>query len=121
MIDQRILIVEDDLETRRLLFGILASEGYSVDAADGIDGAQDLLDRHEYALVISDGKLPAWSVVDAAIRFGAKTAVMNDYRFRMHRAQSDGHETMIRPIRPSELLAAVERHIGQPVATGSDN
>ena len=121
MIEKRILLVEGDPGRRRLLSDILLTEGYRVDAADSVDIARDLLDRLEYALVIADGKLPASLVVDAAVRLGAKTAVMSVYRFRMRRAQSEGHDTMIRPIRPSELLAAVERHIGKPAETTYDS
>jgi DNA-binding response OmpR family regulator len=121
MAAQRILLVEDDQHNRRLLSDILLREGYRVDATADTDGARGLLDRHEYALVIADGQMPASLVVDAAVRLGAKTAVMSAYRFRMRRAQSEGHDTMIRPIRPSELLAAVERHIGRPAEPSYDS
>src|SRR4051794_21412345 len=117
MIDQRILVVEGDPETRQLLSDILITEGYRVDAPSNVESARELLYQHEYALVIADWQLPAWFVVNAAAHLGAKTTVMSAYRFRMRRAQSDGGDTMIRPIRPSELLASVDRHIGKPVET----
>lgn len=111
---QRILLVEADAASRRLLSDILVIEGYAVDAAHDIGDARQLLSKHEYALVIADAQLPSDLVIDAAIRLGTKTNVMSDYVFRHRLSVTDDGDRMIRPIRPSELLAGVERHIGKP-------
>jgi two-component system OmpR family response regulator len=121
MLDQRILIVENDPQMRQLLSDVLVTEGYTVDATGEVHGARELLGRQEYGLVIADWQLPTWVVVSAAARLGARTTVMSDFQFRMRRDRSDGHDTMIRPIRPSELLAAVERHIGKPAQASCDS
>jgi two-component system nitrogen regulation response regulator NtrX len=53
----RILVVDDDLQVRNLLSGILGDEGLSVTAvADGTE-ATALLDTREFSLVIMDVRL----------------------------------------------------------------
>ena len=116
MADKRILLVEDEADIRDLLTRVLVSQGYLVDAASGVAEAWQCLDRHSYALAIVDWRLPDGDgivVAEAAAALGAATFVMSGYLFQMPGGRADRHETLMKPVRPSEIIAAVERRIGK--------
>jgi DNA-binding response OmpR family regulator len=74
------------------------------------------LDAHSYALVIADWRLPdgdGMVIAEAAADLGANTFVMSGYLFQMPGGRADNHETLMKPIRPRELVEAVERRIGK--------
>jgi DNA-binding response OmpR family regulator len=111
---RRILLLEDD-DVGVLLTHVLSGEGYLVDLATTNAEAWQLLDAHEYALVIADWKLPDGNgmvIADAAAQLGAKTVVMSGYLFQMPGGRADAHETLMKPVRPSELIDVVQRSIG---------
>jgi DNA-binding response OmpR family regulator len=113
---RRILLVEDD-DVGVLLLHVLSGEGYPVDLATTNAEAWALLDAHEYALVIADWKLPDGNgmvIADAAAQLGAKTVLMSGYLFQMPGGRADDHETLMKPVRPSELVDVVQRSIGTP-------
>jgi DNA-binding response OmpR family regulator len=117
--EQRILVVEDDEDVGPLLAHNLVREGYIVDLATTKADAWAHLDAHEYALVITDWRLPDGDglvIADAAAEFGARTVVMSGYLFQMPKGRADAHETLMKPIRPSEVLDVVQRCIGEPSA-----
>lgn len=59
----RILIAEDDKETRRLMEDTLADAGYEpISAADGQE-ALELLTRTHVDLLILDVMMPRWTVL----------------------------------------------------------
>jgi DNA-binding response OmpR family regulator len=116
MPEKRILLVEDERAIHELLTHALRSEGYVVDVATTLAEAWKELDAHSYALVIADWRLPDGDgtvIADAAAELGAKTCVMSGYLFRMPGGRSELHETLMKPLRPSEILAVVERSIGK--------
>src|SRR5260221_6525633 len=120
MTEKRILLVEDEPEVRQLLIHVLVDAGYAVDAAASVAGAWPFLNAQRYALVIADWRLPDGDgllIVEAAADLGAKTFIMSGYLFQIPGGRSERHDTLMKPIRPSELVAAVERSIG--TATGS--
>ena len=115
MSSERILLVEDELAIGELLAHVLYAERYVVDVASTIADAWRHLNTRRYALVIVDWRLPdgdGFEIADAAAEAGAKTLVMSGYLFQMSSGRADQHETLMKPIRPSELIAAVERSIG---------
>ena len=72
--------------------------------------------RLPYDLVISDWRIPDGNgllLADIAAELGAKTMVMSGYLFQMPGGRADRHETLMKPLRPSEIVAAVERSIGK--------
>jgi len=78
------------------------------------------LRARRYALVIVDWRLPdgdGFEIADAAAETGAKTLVMSGYLFQMSGGRADQHLILMKPIRPSELIAAVERTIGGSTLT----
>ena len=116
MADKRILLVEDERAIHELLGHALRSEGYLVDVATTVAGAWAELDARPYSLVIADWRMPDGDgtvIADAAAELGAKTCVMSGYLFRMPGGRSELHETLMKPLRPSEILAVVERSIGK--------
>ena len=116
MADKRILLVEDERPIHELLTHALRAEGYIVDVATTLADAWRELDARSYGLVIADWRLPDGDgtvIADAASQLGAKTCVMSGYLFRMPGGRSDLHETLMKPLRPSEIIAVVERSIGK--------
>jgi DNA-binding response OmpR family regulator len=113
--DQRILLVEDDPDLGFLMGHVLRSEGYVVDLATTRAEAWERLEERQYALVIADWKLPDGDgtvIADAARERGAKTIVMSGYLLQLPGSRADAHETLMKPVRPDELIDAVERSIG---------
>ncbi|MCG3191337.1 MAG: Regulatory protein AtoC [Thermoanaerobaculia bacterium] len=58
MAEGRILVVEDDLDQRRLVASLLRSEGFTTAEAGSVDAALSELARSPVDLVLSDWKLP---------------------------------------------------------------
>ena len=113
---KRILLVDDERAVRELLANVLWDEGYVVDVADTVGEAMACLDRSAYALVITDWRLPDGDgllVADTAAELGAKSFLMSGYLFQMPGGRAEQHETLMKPVRPSELVAAVEHSIGK--------
>jgi DNA-binding response OmpR family regulator len=116
MPEKRILLVEDESETRKLLAHFLHREGYRVDMATTLVEAVAYLDTCSYALVITDWRLPDGNgllIADIAAELDAKTIVMSGYLFQMPGGRAEPHDTLMKPLRPAELVAAVERAIGK--------
>ena len=66
--------------------------------------------------MIADWRLPDGDgtvIAEAAADLGAKTFVMSGYLFQMPGGRAERHDTLMKPIRPHELVAAVERSIGK--------
>src|SRR5712671_6915246 len=102
MATKRILLVEDETGISDFLTIALRGEGYEVDVAATVAEAWAHLDAHRYTLVIAD-----W-----AAQLGAKTLLMSGYLFHMPGGRAEAHETLMKPVRPSEMVAAVQRSIG---------
>ena len=61
---QRILVVEDDPDIRRLNTEILTYSGYQVDAANGGVAAWFALEQNNYDLIVTDNNMPNGTGVD---------------------------------------------------------
>jgi DNA-binding response OmpR family regulator len=115
MTAKRILLVEDETGISDFLTIALCGEGYEVDVAATAAEAWACLDAHSYALVITDWRLPdgdGMLIADAALQLGTKTLLMSGYLFHMPGGRAEAHETLMKPVRPSEMVAAVQRSIG---------
>ena len=120
MAAKRILLVEDETGISDFLTIALCGEGYEVDVAATASEAWAFLDRHRYELVITDWRLPDGDgllIADGAAQLGAKTLLMSGYLFHMPGGRADTHETLMKPVRPSEMVAAVQRSIGTAALT----
>ncbi|HEX3535761.1 MAG TPA: response regulator [Stellaceae bacterium] len=117
----RILLVDDERAIRDLLANVLWDGGYAIDTAGTAAEAMDCLDRSAYSVVITDWRLPDGDgllIADAAAQMGAETLLMSGYLFQMPGGRAEQHETLMKPVRPSELLAAVEDKIRENRVTG---
>ena len=116
MSQKRILLVEDEPDIHYLMAHVLIDAGYAVDVAETVAAAWQYLDAQTYALVIADWRLPDGDgtvIAEAAAHLGANTLVMSGYLFQMPGGRAERHETLMKPVRPQELVAAVERSIGK--------
>ena len=115
MTGKRILLVEDEEEIAEILALVLRSEGYVVDTAASLAGAQQRLKSSRYALVNTDLRLPdgdGLEIADRAADLGARTSILSGYVFQLPPYAADRHEILMKPMRPSEFAAAVQRLIG---------
>jgi DNA-binding NtrC family response regulator len=111
----RVLLVEDDRDVADLLVHVLHDAGYAVDLVSTVAGAMQRLAERRYGLVISDWRLAdgdGVAVADRAADLGMKTAILSGYALAMPKEIATRHEIWMKPMRPRELVAAVERCIG---------
>jgi DNA-binding response OmpR family regulator len=115
MAEKRILLVEHEEDVREFLAFRLRGAGYSVDAVATATGANQRLKAMVYGLVIADWRLPDGNGIDLADRAAglrAKTIIINDYLFGLPAGAAARHDTLTKPIKTFELVAAVQRNIG---------
>ena len=67
-INQRLLIVEDEAPMCELLMSFFSDKGYRVDTIQNGEGALGRLEEQDYALVITDIKLPGMSGLELLAR-----------------------------------------------------
>jgi DNA-binding response OmpR family regulator len=112
----RILLIEDEPDIRVLLHNVLFAAGYSVHSAGTMAGALALLETHHYHLILTDDQLPDGRGVDIADRARARgmdAVVITGFGTRISKAEVERHEVLLKPVRPDELVEAVDRHTGK--------
>lgn len=117
MPEKRILLVEDDPGVRAVLKLALSREGYSTDEVATVADAMAMLDARPYAVALVDWHLPDGSgllIADTAEQLGAATFVMSGYLPQMPGGRAYGHETIMKPVKPAEILNVVAGAIGAP-------
>ena len=55
---ERILLVEDDDDVRGLLNSVLEADGYSIDTAESVDAALELMESNSYDVMLVDKNIP---------------------------------------------------------------
>jgi two-component system sensor histidine kinase/response regulator len=116
----RVLLVEDDPISQEVVAAMLQNQGHVVVRADNGRQALDVLARERFDLVLMDVQMPEMSGVEltAAIRARESGERLPIVALTAHALKGDrerflqaGMDDYLRkPIRPAELLAAVERH-----------
>lgn len=112
----RILVVDDDADLRFIIEHVLIDAGYRVDVAGSMSRAIGLLQSQAYDLVIADGKLPDGTGFDIADRAGeqsTKAVILTGYAFSLPGKIRERYEILLKPMRPDEIVAAVERALGR--------
>jgi DNA-binding response OmpR family regulator len=112
----RILLVEDEPAIQELWADVLRERGYVVDLASTLGDAKDRFAAQVYDLVITDWRLPDGDgrvVADWAAALGGKAVVTSGYLSYMPGGVALGHETLMKPVRLSDLVAAAEELIGK--------
>jgi DNA-binding response OmpR family regulator len=114
----RILLVEDDHDVRLLVEHVLLDAGYEVDATDSVAAGLGLLECRSYDLVLADGRLgdgTGMQVADRARELGdTPVLIVTGYAFDLPRNDLVRYEYLLKPVRPRELVAAVQRVLGEP-------
>lgn len=113
----RILLVEDDPDVRLIVEHVLLDAGHEVETTDSVAGGRDLLGRRSYELVVADGRLEdgtGMEVADQARELGTPALIVTGYAFALPRAELARYDYLLKPLRPSEVVEAVERTLNEP-------
>ena len=97
-----------------LLEHVLRGADHDVDLAATVQQARSYLGKHRYDLVVADGKLPdgtGMAVGDAASAVGIETLIITGYALHLPREELMRFEYLLKPLRPIELLNAIERKL----------
>ena len=111
----RILLVEDDQNVRVLLEHVLIDGGYVVDSTTTVAEAKSFLDSVSYELLLADGRLPdgtGMALAEYAQAGGVKTLIITGYAFQLASEELGRYEFLMKPVRPAELIQAIERVLG---------
>ncbi len=65
---KKILVVDDEVELRKLIVKLLTLEGYAVSQADSGERALDVLQKEEFPVILTDLKMPGMSGLDLLSR-----------------------------------------------------
>jgi DNA-binding NtrC family response regulator len=106
------LLIEDDVDVRRLMEHSLIAGGYEVNVAGTVLAGREMLRSQPYDLVITDVRLPDRSgieLADIASEKRVPVLIITGYAFNLPRSDLYRFEFLLKPVRPSELLLAVER------------
>jgi DNA-binding NtrC family response regulator len=111
----RIFLVEDDPDVRAVLEEVLSDAGYDVITATNVQEGRVRLDNAKCDLLLTDGRLPdgtGITLADIAYSRGTPVLILTGYAFILRQLadadQTDKYRVLLKPIRPKELVAAVE-------------
>jgi two-component system response regulator HydG len=113
---KRVLLIEDEREVANMLTLALRSEDYEVEFAHTAAHARTRLNSDTYDLIIADWRLPdgnGLEIADLAADYGIKTMLISGYPSQIPAERAARHQLLTKPMRPHELLDAVERTIGK--------
>ena len=117
----RILVVDDNMDTRQLTVDVLVGSGYEVeDAKDGAAGWEAFLAGNHYDLVVTDNKMPNMTGIDmiAKLRSACITVpiIMATEHLPTHefarKPWLEPQATLQRPFANDDLLKAVKKVLG---------
>ena len=113
----RILLIEDEPTSREILQYVLSEAGYRLDVAATAAAAHAQLDSASYGLVIADWQLPDGDgiyIADRAVALGSWTLVITGHLSDLPSGTGRRHHLLMKPVRPTDLLAVVRATIGEP-------
>ena len=113
----RILLIEDEATSREILELVLTGAGYTVDVAATAAVAHKQLSSTRYALVIADWLLPDGDgiyIADRAVGLGSRTLIITGHVSDLPPGTAKRHHLLMKPTKPSQLLAVVRALIGEP-------
>ena len=113
---KRILVVEDQEDTRVLMELFLKTAGYAVDCARTMTGAREYIRARAYDLVLTDWRLGTRGngvrVADAAVEKGSRAIIISGFARSIPENDRARHEVLLKPVRAGDLIAAIERQLG---------
>ena len=113
---QRILVVEDDADIRRLNTEVLIYSGYQVDSAEDGAAAWDALQLKNYNLMVTDNEMPKVTGVELILKLQAArmalpvvlaTGTLPDYEFTRYGSLQPAM-LLLKPYTFEDLVAAVK-------------
>ncbi len=117
MMPRKILVVDDDRATRVGLVALLDAAGYLATGVDSLKGARQAMAESPPDLLITDIRLGEFNGLHlaAANRTAVPVIVITGYPDPVLEevARTFNADFLLKPIRPSELLAHVERILAQ--------
>ena len=119
MPEKDILIVDGEAGIRELFRATVQDNGYLADIAGTAAEALKHLEEHRYQLVLVEWRLPDGDgtvVAHLAAETGAHTLVMSGYLAHLPPGSVDLRQTIMKPIRPGQLITIVGECIGKPSA-----
>jgi len=129
MSEPKVLVVDDDAESRGLICEVLEANGYQVGAAgDGVAAREALTRDENYRIVIADLRMPNENGIDLLRSLRQQKAqrdviLMSSFMSGAERkfAQDMGvHRLLEKPFRLSELLQMVGELAGRnPIEAGA--
>lgn len=81
-----------------LMEHVLLHASYEVETTGSVERAKALIDSRQYDLVLADGRLPDGS-----------SLIVTGYAFDLMKEDLGRFDFLLKPVRPDELLHAVER------------
>lgn len=120
----RILVIEDDADTRENLRDILELDGYEVELASQISDALDRSNWSEYTAILLDRRLPDGTAEELLPKLselapGAAVVVVTghaDFEGTVTALQHGVSDYILKPIAPESLLASLQRIVRVRVA-----
>ena len=113
----RILVVDDDQDSRNLLSEFLAANGYAVAAVgDGTAARQELSRAEEYQVIVADLRMPKESGLELLRNLRGQISqyaiiLMSSFISQAERQQArelGARALLEKPFRLTDLLAAIE-------------
>jgi DNA-binding response OmpR family regulator len=114
---KRVLVVDDEPDTRALIWDILSEEGYNVDLCASGDQALDKLKRKRFELILADIKMPGMSGVELlthvrAMAPDAKVILMTAYASldtAIQAVRGQAFDYLVKPFDLDDFRQRVER------------
>jgi PAS domain S-box-containing protein len=116
-----ILVVDDEIGSRRLLTEILAKEGYRVRPADGPQVALESARAHPPGLILLDVRMPVMSGFEVCRRLKQDertrdipiifVSALHEMEDRVQGFEIGGVDFISKPIEEAEVLARVNTHL----------
>ncbi|HDR6271322.1 TPA: response regulator transcription factor [Bacillus cereus] len=115
---EKILIVDDDMEIRKIISIYLKNEGYeSIDASDAIE-ALHIIQKTRIDLIILDIMLPKMDGIEACLKIREKyqmpiifLSAKDEDIDKIHGLMSGAEDYITKPFNPLELLARIKSQL----------
>ncbi len=115
---EKILIVDDDMEIRKIISIYLKNEGYeSIDAPDAIE-ALPIIQKTRIDLIILDIMLPKMDGIEACLKIREKyqmpiifLSARDEDIDKIHGLMSGAEDYITKPFNPLELLARIKSQL----------
>ena len=125
---QRILVVEDELFTRRILQDLLEREGYDVTTSGSIAEAMGEVNRHPYDLILLDLMLPDGDGLDACQRIRRRyrmpiviLSTRRQLEDRIAGLDLGADDYIPKPFEPGEVVARVRAQLRRAQQLSSES